>query len=201
MSSPNRSTSDIEDAFSSMNILNYTLVSSDYFLALSGSNPITPPAILTQSPVLPPSLLFDPRYFFILKNYYHLRSEYVPHLLPQLRYLIHPGIKPMIWMPPKRTSTSETPAITLDAIRKLTADFTAAWKAQTAAMASASNLTGTPAVKTGNYKEFISCQPFCFNGTEGAVGLIRWFKRTESVFSRSRCAEENKVTFATGTVL
>ncbi|GJS67047.1 hypothetical protein Tco_0681611 [Tanacetum coccineum] len=103
-------------------------------------------------------------------------------------------------MPPKRTSTSETPAITLDAIRQLTADFTAALEAQTAAMASASNLTGTPAVKTGNYKEFISCQPFCFNGTEGAVGLIRWFERTESVFSRSRCAEENKVTFATGTL-
>ncbi|GKB62538.1 hypothetical protein Tco_0918724 [Tanacetum coccineum] len=37
MSSPNRSTSDIEDAFSSMNILNYTLVSSDYFPASSGS--------------------------------------------------------------------------------------------------------------------------------------------------------------------
>ncbi|GJR00345.1 reverse transcriptase domain-containing protein [Tanacetum coccineum] len=50
-------------------------------------------------------------------------------------------------MPPKRTSTSETPAITLDAIRQLTADFTAALEAQTAAMASASNLTGTPAVK------------------------------------------------------
>ncbi|GKF22640.1 hypothetical protein Tco_0074962 [Tanacetum coccineum] len=32
-------------------------------------------------------------------------------------------------------------------------------EAQTAAMASASNLTGTPVVKTGNYKEFISCQP------------------------------------------
>ncbi|GJU67145.1 hypothetical protein Tco_1253404 [Tanacetum coccineum] len=109
-------------------------------------------------------------------------------------------------MPPKRTSTSETPAITLDVIRQLIADFTAALEAQTAAMASASNpnrntnLTGTPAVKTGNYKEFISCQPFYFNGTEGAVGLIRWFERTESVFSRSRCAEENKVTFATGTL-
>ncbi|GJX97431.1 hypothetical protein Tco_0353229 [Tanacetum coccineum] len=37
MSSPNRSTSDIEDAFSSMNILNYTSVSSDYFPASSGS--------------------------------------------------------------------------------------------------------------------------------------------------------------------
>nr|GEX60767.1 putative reverse transcriptase domain-containing protein [Tanacetum cinerariifolium] len=32
------------------------------------------------------------------------------------------------------------------------------------------------------------------------VGLIRWFERIESVFSRSNCAEENKVTFATGTL-
>ncbi|GKA07536.1 hypothetical protein Tco_0686760 [Tanacetum coccineum] len=54
--------------------------------------------------------------------------------------------------------------------------------------------------KTGNYKEFVSCQPFYFNGTEGAVSLIRWFERTESVFSRSHCAEENKVTYATGTL-
>ncbi|GJX08428.1 hypothetical protein Tco_0196360 [Tanacetum coccineum] len=38
MSSPNRSTSDIEDAFSSMNILNYTSASSDYFPASLGSN-------------------------------------------------------------------------------------------------------------------------------------------------------------------
>ncbi|GJT00888.1 hypothetical protein Tco_0822057 [Tanacetum coccineum] len=38
MSSPNRSTFDIEDAFSSMNILNYTSVSSDYFPASLGSN-------------------------------------------------------------------------------------------------------------------------------------------------------------------
>ncbi|GJR10410.1 hypothetical protein Tco_0793062 [Tanacetum coccineum] len=37
MSSPNHSTSDIEDTFSSMNILNYTSVSSDYFPASSGS--------------------------------------------------------------------------------------------------------------------------------------------------------------------
>ncbi|GJW51991.1 hypothetical protein Tco_0093342 [Tanacetum coccineum] len=60
--------------------------------------------------------------------------------------------------------------------------------------------TGTSVAKMGNYKEFISCQPFYFNGTKGAVGLIRWFERTESVFSRSKCAEENKVTFAIGTL-
>ncbi|GJT93452.1 hypothetical protein Tco_1082297 [Tanacetum coccineum] len=38
MFSPNHSTFDIEDAFSSMNILNYTSVSSDYFPASSGSS-------------------------------------------------------------------------------------------------------------------------------------------------------------------
>ncbi|GJY03681.1 reverse transcriptase domain-containing protein [Tanacetum coccineum] len=110
-------------------------------------------------------------------------------------------------MPPKRTPTSDTPAMTQVAIRKLVADsVTAALEAQAATMAETSNpnrntsLTRTPVAKTGNYKEFINCQPFYFNGTEGAVGLIRWFERTESVFSRSKCAEENKVTFATGTL-
>ncbi|GJT92043.1 reverse transcriptase domain-containing protein [Tanacetum coccineum] len=57
--------------------------------------------------------------------------------------------------------------------------------------------TGTPVVKTGNYKEFISFQPFYFNGTERAVGLTCWFERTKSIFSHSRCAKENKVTFDT----
>ncbi|GJS58628.1 hypothetical protein Tco_0653412 [Tanacetum coccineum] len=110
-------------------------------------------------------------------------------------------------MPRKRASTTEAPAMTQDAIRKLVADsVTSALEAQATTMASASNPdrntgpTGTPAVKMGNYKEFISYQPFYFNGTEGAIGLIRWFERTESVFSRSRCAKENKVTFATGTL-
>ncbi|GKD77795.1 reverse transcriptase domain-containing protein [Tanacetum coccineum] len=110
-------------------------------------------------------------------------------------------------MPPKRTSTSEAPTMNQAAIRKLVANnVTAALEAQAATMANASNPnrntgpTGTPVLKTGNYKEFISCQPFYFNGTEGAVSLIRWFERTESVFFCSRCAEENKVTFATGTL-
>nr|GEX90558.1 retrotransposon protein, putative, Ty3-gypsy subclass [Tanacetum cinerariifolium] len=95
-------------------------------------------------------------------------------------------------MPLKRTSTSEAPAMTQAAIRKLVVDsVTAALEAQTATMANTSNPnrntgpTGTPVAKTGNYKEFIRCQPFYFNGTEGAVGLIRWFKRIEIVFSRS----------------
>ncbi|GJX03291.1 hypothetical protein Tco_0189207 [Tanacetum coccineum] len=110
-------------------------------------------------------------------------------------------------MPPKRTSTSETPTITLAVIHQLIANGIAtALEAQAATMASVSNPnrntgpTGIPVIKMGNYKKFVSCQPFYFNGTEGAVGLIRWFERTESVFSRSNCDEENKVTFATGTL-
>nr|GFB68203.1 reverse transcriptase domain-containing protein [Tanacetum cinerariifolium] len=58
----------------------------------------------------------------------------------------------------------------------------------------------TLVAKRGNYKEFIICQPFYFNGTKGAVGLVRWFERTESVFSRSKCAEEDRVTFTTSTL-
>ncbi|GKC55029.1 hypothetical protein Tco_1077774, partial [Tanacetum coccineum] len=204
MSSPNHSTSDIKDTFSSMNILNYTSVSSDYFPASSGStsfnssenskdnmippvflpfynNPclkdvqafyakespispqdsITPPAILTPSLVLPPSLLFDPRYFFVPEE-----------LLPPKKQ-IHPPSSSSTTMPPKRTSTSEIPAITLAAIQQLIAnDIATALEVQAATMASA----------------------------KGAVGLIRWFKQTESVFSHSNCAEENKVTFATSTL-
>ncbi|GKA91993.1 hypothetical protein Tco_0813918 [Tanacetum coccineum] len=81
-------------------------------------------------------------------------------------------------MPPKRTSTSEAPTMTQAAIKKLVADsVTVALEAQAATIAGTSNPnrntspTGTPIAIMGNYKEFISCQPFYFNGTKGAVGL------------------------------
>ena len=93
------------------------------------------------------------------------------------------------------------------AIRQLIADgITATLEAQAAAIANADNPnrnTGPreiPVAKRGNYKEFISCQPFYFNGTKGAVGLIRWFEQTESVFSHSNCIEDCKVKIATGTL-
>ncbi|GJZ37523.1 putative reverse transcriptase domain-containing protein [Tanacetum coccineum] len=77
---------------------------------------------------------------------------------------------------PKRTSTSAAPPMTQAAIKKLVVDSVAtALEAQAATMASTSNPnrntgpTGTHVTKTGNYKKFISCQPFYFNGTEGAV--------------------------------
>nr|GFA24119.1 reverse transcriptase domain-containing protein [Tanacetum cinerariifolium] len=101
-------------------------------------------------------------------------------------------------IPPKRSSTSEAQAT----IRKLVANGIAtALETQTKTMSEADNsIREIPVAKRGNYKEFISCQPFNFNGMKGVVGLIRWFDRTESVFFGSNCAEENKVAFATGTL-
>ncbi|GJW92641.1 hypothetical protein Tco_0170194 [Tanacetum coccineum] len=339
MSSPNRSTSDIEDAFSSMNIINYTSVSFRFFSPhqeadvqafyakespILSPDPIASPAILTPSLILPPSLLFDPRYFFVpeellppkkqihspssssttlfnssrnqicnlvspsssvytptppqifeigkcsIKMYLKHHEEQIEDILNYLDELyLHriermeegringnelktelKGIRTQIIklqkkrlgqkdkiafahyrisdlkqiieksklvtkrirkifriMPPKRTSTSETPVITLDAIRQLINDgISSALKAQAAAMANSDNSNRNtepreiPVAKRGNYKEFINCQPSYFNGTEGAVDLIRWFEHTESVFSRSKCAEEDRVTFATGTL-
>nr|GFA49326.1 reverse transcriptase domain-containing protein [Tanacetum cinerariifolium] len=54
-----------------------------------------------------------------------------------------------------------------------------------------------PVARKCSYKEFMSCQPFNFKGSEGAIGLIRWFERTESVFSRSNYTKDCKVKFAT----
>nr|GEX90459.1 reverse transcriptase domain-containing protein [Tanacetum cinerariifolium] len=88
------------------------------------------------------------------------------------------------------------------AIRKLVADsVAAALETQTVTMAEADNsFREIPVAKRGNYKELISCQPFYVNGTEGVVRLIRWFERTELVFSRSNCTKENKVASATDTL-
>nr|GEV04895.1 hypothetical protein [Tanacetum cinerariifolium] len=80
---------------------------------------------------------------------------------------------------PKRTSTSAAPAMTQAAIRKLIADSVAtALEAHASNMANANNTDRNakpreaPITKRCSYKEFMSCQPFNFKVSEGAVGLI-----------------------------
>nr|GEU87395.1 putative reverse transcriptase domain-containing protein [Tanacetum cinerariifolium] len=77
----------------------------------------------------------------------------------------------------RHQADKETPTMTQAAIRDLVADnVTATLEAQAATMASTGNLNRnigpreTPVAKRGNYKEFISFQPFYFNGTKGEVG-------------------------------
>ncbi|GJX15953.1 reverse transcriptase domain-containing protein [Tanacetum coccineum] len=90
-------------------------------------------------------------------------------------------------MAPKRTSTFAALTMTQATIRKLVADsVTAALEAQAATMVNTDNTNRntrqreTPVARKCSYKEFMNCQPFNFKGTEGAVGLIRWFERTKS---------------------
>nr|GEW16579.1 reverse transcriptase domain-containing protein [Tanacetum cinerariifolium] len=85
------------------------------------------------------------------------------------------GLSKWSLMPLKRTSTSAAPAMNQAAIWQLIDDrVAAALEAQAANMANI--------------------------GLEGVVGLIRWFERTESVFSRRNCTEDCKVKFSTGTL-
>nr|GEW77439.1 reverse transcriptase domain-containing protein [Tanacetum cinerariifolium] len=104
-------------------------------------------------------------------------------------------------------STSEAPAMSQAAIRQLVVDSVAtALKTQAATMSNTNNANRNPKPREAHvarkcrYKEFMSCQPFNFKGLEGAIGLIRWFKRTESMFSHSNCTEDCNVKFATDTL-
>ncbi|GKD55266.1 hypothetical protein Tco_1288653 [Tanacetum coccineum] len=94
-------------------------------------------------------------------------------------------------------STSEALAMTQAAIRKLVAD-----SISTALEAQATNMENTdittkpresPVARQCSYKEFMSCQPINFKGTEGAIGLIRWFERTGLVFSHNNRTEDCKI--------
>jgi hypothetical protein len=112
-------------------------------------------------------------------------------------------------MPHTRAKTATpTPAMTPAEIQKLIADsVAAALETQAAATARASS-TNRPTgenevavVRKCTYKDFMACKPTYFKGTEGVTELARWFERTETVFMRSGCADDCKVTFATGTLL
>ncbi|GJT15162.1 hypothetical protein Tco_0873868 [Tanacetum coccineum] len=54
--------------------------------------------------------------------------------------------------------------------------------------------------KACNYKEFRAVMHENFRGTEGAVGLTRWFEKLESQFGISNIAEGDRVKFASSTL-
>ncbi|GJS61726.1 reverse transcriptase domain-containing protein [Tanacetum coccineum] len=166
--------------------------------------PISPSSSVgSSSPIRsttpPPVYLFDESIFAELDNSLWiiprpLGSEPVPEESTEnvLRhYHSYSVLSYVDRMPPKRTSTSAAPAMTQAAIKKLVADsVSAALEAQAATMVNADNTNKNtrereaPIARKCSYKEFMSCQPINFKGSEGAVGLICWFERTESMFSQ-----------------
>ncbi|GJR72325.1 putative reverse transcriptase domain-containing protein [Tanacetum coccineum] len=209
MSSPNHPISDIEDVFSS-NFPNYIPASPDYFPASPGNTSFessnNPSGLVPiASPTL--SLFHDDPYMKVMHAYYAKESPISPPTIVPPSPMLSPMYNsqefflPEELLPPKKhdRSSSSTSALPQELyMRELS--MPPKRTSTSAALAMNTGPTGTPVARKGNYKEFISCQPFYFNGTEGAVGLIRWFEQTKSVLSRSNCVEENKVTFATGTL-
>ncbi|GJV72160.1 hypothetical protein Tco_1492155 [Tanacetum coccineum] len=57
------------------------------------------------------------------------------------------------------------------------------------------------AVRECTYQDFMKCQPLNFKGTEGVVGLIRWFEKMETIFHISNCPEKYQVKYTTCTML
>ncbi|GJX88382.1 putative reverse transcriptase domain-containing protein [Tanacetum coccineum] len=75
--------------------------------------------------------------------------------------------------------------MTQAAIRQLVTDcvFTAL-EAQAANMENTDNTTSpreAPIARQCSYKEFMSCQPINFKGSEGAIGLIRWIEEAYKI--------------------
>ncbi|GKD85467.1 hypothetical protein Tco_1356621 [Tanacetum coccineum] len=215
MSSPSHPTSNIENVFSS-NFPDYMLASPDYVPASPGktyssSSNNSFGLVSIASPTI--SLFHDDPYMKVMHAYCAKESPIPPPIIVPPSLMLSPMFNPQefflpkeLLMPPKWTSTSEAPAMTQAAIRKLVANSVAtALEAQPVTIANADNTNRNIGEREAHverkcsYKEFMSCQPINFKGSEGAVRLIRWFERTKSVFSRSNCTEDCKVKFATGT--
>ncbi|GJX77835.1 putative reverse transcriptase domain-containing protein [Tanacetum coccineum] len=63
------------------------------------------------------------------------------------------------------------------------------------------NFKGFVPARECTYQDFLKCQPLSFNGTEGVVGLTRWFEKMETVFDIRNCPERYQVKYASCTLL
>nr|GEU83529.1 reverse transcriptase domain-containing protein [Tanacetum cinerariifolium] len=172
-----------------------------------------PPSSLIHTPTLPP--LYEPEKGSINMHLRHHEKQMtnISYYLEELSFhrikkMRESFINDQIIIPGEfdelKIKLEKARSKLYAAIRQLITDsIVAALKSQAANTDNPNRNLGlkeTPVAKRGNYKEFISCQPFYFNGMEGVVELIHWLERTESVISHSKCAEEDRVTFAIGTL-
>ncbi|GJZ76773.1 hypothetical protein Tco_0641445 [Tanacetum coccineum] len=182
-----------ECTFSSANILDYTLTLPDYFPA-SPRNIFSDFSKNSKNDEIPPvfSSFYNNPYLKDAQAFYAKKSP-----IPPSDPISPPAILTPSPMPPKRTSTSEAPAMTHAAIRKLVADSVAtALEAQAVIMANTNNpnsgLRKTPVARKCTYKKFMSCQPFYFNeealfwwnSLHQSIGIEEAYKITWSEFKR-----------------
>ncbi|GJT86625.1 hypothetical protein Tco_1068342 [Tanacetum coccineum] len=108
-------------------------------------------------------------------------------------------------MPPKRSLRGNPPPpLTQDTVNRMIQESVeAAIRTERERVRNEANRAGGPNVapvaRECTFADFMKCSPITFRGNEGAVGLIRWIKKTEMVFTVSKCIEANKVVFAAAT--
>ncbi|GKA40972.1 putative reverse transcriptase domain-containing protein [Tanacetum coccineum] len=114
------------------------------------------------------------------------------------------GVKGMIKMSPKRGQSLNAAAIK-QLITQRVNDAMAAYEANQ----NNRNRDGNPHVNVGGvvpvarectYQDFVKCQALNFKGTEGVVGLTRWFEKMETVFHISNYAQNCQVKYASCTL-
>ncbi|GJX04039.1 reverse transcriptase domain-containing protein [Tanacetum coccineum] len=57
-----------------------------------------------------------------------------------------------------------------------------------------------PVARECTYQDFVKCQPLNFKGTEGVVGLTRWFEKMETVFYINNFLKKYQVDYASCTL-
>ncbi|GJX04336.1 hypothetical protein Tco_0190252 [Tanacetum coccineum] len=167
-------------------------------------SPIPPPTIVPPSPMLSP--MFNLQEFFLpeellpLKKQGRDRSSSSTSALPQsLRLECLPKGHQHLKHQPWNQAAHQLKYCCLTVLK-----LALSTNLQTIGIILETDNTTRPreahVARKCSYKEFMSCQPIYFKGTEGAVGLIRWLEQTELVFSHSKFTEDCKVKFATGTL-
>nr|GEW01748.1 reverse transcriptase domain-containing protein [Tanacetum cinerariifolium] len=58
-----------------------------------------------------------------------------------------------------------------------------------------------PIIREYTYHDFVKCQPLNFKGTEGVVGLTKWFKNMETMFHINNYPERYQVKYVACTLL
>ncbi|GJS62782.1 reverse transcriptase domain-containing protein, partial [Tanacetum coccineum] len=180
---------DVEDALSSTNTPDYTPASPDYSPASSGNTSPDPSDELSK--YLLASLAISPFHddpYMKVMQAYNATSNELPIPLPQA------PIAPPTVLPPSLVLPL---SYSRDTHRGYPGSPSSRYEESSRQDLMAPKRTSTsaaPAMSQAAIKKLVA------DSTEGAVGLIRWFERTESVFSRSNCTEDFKVKFATGTL-
>nr|GEV94188.1 reverse transcriptase domain-containing protein [Tanacetum cinerariifolium] len=161
-----------------------------YMKVMHAYDVIIPPQVpIPPTIILPPSLMLSPicnsQEFFVLEELLPPKEQ-VSYLTSSSNDLSNPSRKQACTLvPPSFLVYTPTPPQILILCCLVNVDRMVPKRTSTSA---------APSMNQAVIRQLID------DRSEGAVGLIRWFERTESVFFCSNCIDDCKVKFATSTL-